>query len=123
MKAMRTTPTVSVTHTHAHLTGFQHSAFTFGLESHIHQTSINGTLIPPGALISVLQKGLQYVEAEVSITEVRERERGGGGGGKRPRSGRGERKGERVGTEKVYADVNLRSSCNIVHVIQCIPII
>lgn len=50
--------------------GFQHSAFTFGLESHIHQTSINGTLIPPGALISVLQKGLQYVEAEVSITEV-----------------------------------------------------
>lgn len=50
--------------------GFQHSAFTFGLESHIHQTSINGTAIPPGALISILQKGLQYVEAEVSITEV-----------------------------------------------------
>ena len=50
--------------------GFQHSAFTFGLESHIHQASINGTLVPPGALISVLQKGLQYVEAEVSIAEV-----------------------------------------------------
>ncbi len=50
--------------------GFQHSAFTFGLESHIHQTSINGTVIPPGALISILQKGLQYVEAEASITEV-----------------------------------------------------
>lgn len=50
--------------------GFQHSAFTFGLESHIHQTSINGSIIPPGALISILQKGLQYVEAEVSITEV-----------------------------------------------------
>lgn len=50
--------------------GFQHSAFTFGLESHIHQTSINGTVIPPGALIAILQKGLQYVEAEVSITEV-----------------------------------------------------
>ena len=50
--------------------GFQHSAFTFGLESHIHQTSINGTVIPPGALISILQKGLQYVEAEVSITEA-----------------------------------------------------
>ena len=70
------------THTHTHSTGFQHSAFTFGLESHIHQTSINGTLIPPGALISVLQKGLQYVEAEVSITEVRERKRGGGVGGR-----------------------------------------
>lgn len=62
---------------HTHTSGFQHSAFTFGLESHIHQTSINGTLIPPGALISVLQKGLQYVEAEVSITEVRERKGAG----------------------------------------------
>ena len=50
--------------------GFQHSAFTFGLESHVHHTSINGTMVPPGALISVLQKGLQYVEAEISITEV-----------------------------------------------------
>lgn len=50
--------------------GFQHSAFTFGLESHVHQSSINGSAIPPGALILVLQKGLQYVEAEVSIAEV-----------------------------------------------------
>lgn len=53
-----------------HSIGFQHSAFTFGLESHVHQSGINGTLVPPGALISVIQKGLQYVEAEVSITEV-----------------------------------------------------
>jgi len=50
--------------------GFQHSAFTFGLESNVHHTSINGTMVPPGALISMLQKGLQYVEAEISITEV-----------------------------------------------------
>lgn len=50
--------------------GFQHSAFTFGLEAHVHQSSINGSSIPPGALIAVLQKGLQYVEAEVSIAEV-----------------------------------------------------
>ena len=50
--------------------GFQHSAFTFGLESSVHHTSINGTVVPPGALISMLQKGLQYVEAEISITEV-----------------------------------------------------
>ena len=50
--------------------GFQHSAFTFGLEAHVHQSSINGSAIPPGALIAVLQKGLQYVEAEVSIAEV-----------------------------------------------------
>ena len=50
--------------------GISAQRFTFGLESHIHQTSINGTIVPPGALISILQKGLQYVEAEVSITEV-----------------------------------------------------
>ncbi|XP_056320746.1 F-box-like/WD repeat-containing protein TBL1X [Danio aesculapii] len=49
--------------------GFSHSAFTFGIESHISQSNINGTLVPPAALVSVLQKGLQYVEAEISINE------------------------------------------------------
>uniref|UniRef100_A0ACB8FII7 Uncharacterized protein n=1 Tax=Sphaerodactylus townsendi TaxID=933632 RepID=A0ACB8FII7_9SAUR len=48
---------------------FSHSAFTFGIESHISQSNINGTLVPPAALISILQKGLQYVEAEISINE------------------------------------------------------
>lgn len=52
------------------LSGFSHSAFTFGIESHISQSNINGTLVPPAALISILQKGLQYVEAEISINEV-----------------------------------------------------
>lgn len=55
--------------------GFSHSAFTFGIESHISQSNINGALVPPAALISIIQKGLQYVEAEVSINEVgRERD-------------------------------------------------
>ncbi|XP_033099774.1 F-box-like/WD repeat-containing protein TBL1XR1 [Anneissia japonica] len=49
--------------------GFSHSAFTFGVESHISQSNINGTLVPPAALISIIQKGLQYVEAEISINE------------------------------------------------------
>nr|CAB3266854.1 F-box-like/WD repeat-containing protein TBL1XR1 [Phallusia mammillata] len=49
--------------------GFQHSAFVFGLESHISQSNINGALVPPAALISIIQKGLQYVEAEISINE------------------------------------------------------
>ncbi|TRZ04361.1 hypothetical protein DNTS_022305, partial [Danionella cerebrum] len=49
---------------------FSHSAFTFGIESHISQSNINGALVPPAALISIIQKGLQYVEAEVSINEV-----------------------------------------------------
>lgn len=52
------------------LAGFSHSAFTFGIESHISQSNINGALVPPAALISIIQKGLQYVEAEVSINEV-----------------------------------------------------
>lgn len=49
--------------------GFQHSAYTFGIESHISQSNINGALVPPAALLSILQKGLQYTEAEISINE------------------------------------------------------
>ena len=52
-------------------TGFQHSAFTFGVESHIDQSNINGSVVPPGALVSIIQKGVQYVEAEVTLNEVR----------------------------------------------------
>lgn len=55
--------------------GFSHSAFTFGIESHISQSNINGALVPPAALISIIQKGLQYVEAEVSINEVGHKQR------------------------------------------------
>lgn len=51
-------------------TGFKHSAYTFGIESHISQSNINGSLVPPAALISILQKGLQFTEAEISIGEV-----------------------------------------------------
>ena len=50
--------------------GFQHSAFTFGVESHIDQSNINGSVVPPGALVSIIQKGVQYVEAEVTLNEV-----------------------------------------------------
>jgi transducin (beta)-like 1 len=50
-------------------TGFQHSAYTFGIESHISQSNINGALVPPAALLSIIQKGLQYTEAEISIGE------------------------------------------------------
>ena len=48
-----------------------HSAYVFGVESHISQTNINGTLVPPAALITVIQKGLQFTEAEISIADVR----------------------------------------------------
>lgn len=50
--------------------GFVHSAYTFGIESHISQSNINGALVPPAALLNIIQKGLQYTEAEISISEV-----------------------------------------------------
>jgi len=49
--------------------GFVHSAFVFGAESLIAQSNINGALVPPCALISIIQKGLMYVEAEISTAD------------------------------------------------------
>ncbi|KAI8770711.1 F-box/WD repeat-containing protein TBL1XR1-B, partial [Biomphalaria glabrata] len=49
--------------------GFLHSAYTFGIESHISQSNINGALVPPAALLNIIQKGLQYTESEISIGE------------------------------------------------------
>mmetsp|Transcript_10874 Transcript_10874/g.34604 ORF Transcript_10874/g.34604 Transcript_10874/m.34604 type:complete len:495 (+) Transcript_10874:232-1716(+) len=49
--------------------GFQHSAFTFGYESFVHKSSINSNDVPPGALISFIQKGLQYLELEANLNE------------------------------------------------------
>jgi transducin (beta)-like 1 len=50
--------------------GFTHAAYTFGIESHISQSNINGSVVPPAALLNIIQKGLQYTEAELSIAEV-----------------------------------------------------
>ena len=55
---------------HLVFSGFAHSAYTFGIESHISQSNINGALVPPAALLSIIQKGLQYTEAEISVGEV-----------------------------------------------------
>lgn len=49
--------------------GFLHAAYTFGVESHISQSNINGALVPPAALLNIIQKGLQYTEAEISLSE------------------------------------------------------
>ncbi|KAJ3052084.1 hypothetical protein HK097_006910 [Rhizophlyctis rosea] len=49
--------------------GFTHSTFTFQTESAIHKTDIKGATVRPGALINLLQKGLQYVEIENHINE------------------------------------------------------
>ncbi len=52
-----------------HESGFYHSAYVFGQESHISQSNINGALVPPKALLSIIQKGLLYVEAEIATGE------------------------------------------------------
>lgn len=52
--------------------GFVHTAFTFAHESLVGRTNLGkGPLayLPPGALISFLQKGLQYVGIEESLRE------------------------------------------------------
>lgn len=51
--------------------GFSHSAFTFAHESLVARTVVSDSDIPPGALLSFLQKGLQYVEIESHLQEVR----------------------------------------------------
>ena len=50
--------------------GFTHSAFTLGYEAGINKCTIDGNLIPPGALITVVQKGLQYLEMEANLSNV-----------------------------------------------------
>ena len=49
--------------------GFTHSAFTFAYESLVAKSSVAGKEIPPGALVSFIQKGLQYVEIEAHLSE------------------------------------------------------
>ncbi len=52
-------------------TGFVHSAFTFSHESFVMKANLNSADVPPGALISFVQKGLQYAEIEAHVNEVR----------------------------------------------------
>lgn len=47
--------------------GFKHSSFTFGNESQVNRVNLNGKEIPPGGLISFLQKGIQYMEVEARL--------------------------------------------------------
>ena len=47
--------------------GFRHSAFTFGAESMVAKSNINGAKIPPGQLVNFVQKGLMYTELERAV--------------------------------------------------------
>ncbi|ESW27867.1 hypothetical protein PHAVU_003G239000 [Phaseolus vulgaris] len=48
--------------------GFTHAAFTFGYEAGINKCSIDGNLVPQGALVTFVQKGLQYFEMEANLS-------------------------------------------------------
>lgn len=50
-------------------TGFVHTAFTFAYESMVRCTDVQKSDVPPGALISFLQKGLQYVGIEETLRQ------------------------------------------------------
>jgi hypothetical protein len=51
--------------------GFVHSGFVFGHESLVAKSNIGSAEVPPAALISFIQKGLQYTELESHLNDVR----------------------------------------------------
>ncbi|XP_062158453.1 WD40 repeat-containing protein HOS15-like [Alnus glutinosa] len=53
-----------------HESGFTHSAFAFGYEAGINKSSIDGNLVPPGALVRFVQKGIQYLELEADLSST-----------------------------------------------------
>ncbi|XP_062101684.1 WD40 repeat-containing protein HOS15-like isoform X2 [Humulus lupulus] len=53
-----------------HESGFTHSAFAFGYEAGINKSTIDGDIVPPGALVTFVQKGLQYLELEANSGSI-----------------------------------------------------
>nr|AKJ87737.1 LisH [Angiostrongylus cantonensis] len=47
--------------------GLEHSAFVFGNESELNRSDLMDVDVPSGALVSIVQRGLYYIEAEVSV--------------------------------------------------------
>ncbi|XP_062021709.1 WD40 repeat-containing protein HOS15-like isoform X2 [Rosa rugosa] len=50
-----------------HESGYTHSAYAFGFEAGINKSTVDGNLVPPGALVTFLQKGLQFLELEADL--------------------------------------------------------
>jgi transducin (beta)-like 1 len=50
--------------------GFTHTAFAFNHEAHLAKAPISMEHIPPGSLVTYIQKGLQFDEIEAHINEV-----------------------------------------------------
>ncbi|KAL7615275.1 hypothetical protein Lser_V15G07465 [Lactuca serriola] len=56
---------------HRYLTesGFKHTAFNFGFEAAINKSTIDGTKVPRGALVTIVQKGIRYLEMEANLND------------------------------------------------------
>ncbi|KAI3451967.1 hypothetical protein Pfo_008632 [Paulownia fortunei] len=50
---------------------FTHTAFTFGFEAGVNKSPIDGNLVPPAALVKLMQKGLQYMEMEANLSNAK----------------------------------------------------
>ena len=50
--------------------GFVHSAFTLNHESSLSGNKLDVDHVPPGALVTFVQKGIQYMEMEANLTDV-----------------------------------------------------
>ena len=51
--------------------GFEHTAYVFETESFLQSTVLNKTHVPPGALITVLQRSLSYLNLQKSIQRAK----------------------------------------------------
>ncbi|XP_042383401.1 WD40 repeat-containing protein HOS15-like isoform X3 [Zingiber officinale] len=49
------------------LLGLTHASFVLGYEAGIHNFAIDGNLVPPDALVTLVQKGLRYVKMEANL--------------------------------------------------------
>ncbi|KAM0022416.1 hypothetical protein Hdeb2414_s0023g00628311 [Helianthus debilis subsp. tardiflorus] len=50
------------------LSGFLHTAFNFGHEADIQrEANIDPTSVPPGALVTFVQRGIQYLEMKANL--------------------------------------------------------
>ena len=54
------------------LVGFEHTAFIVSHECMIGQLEVDDDQVKPGALISLLQKSLQFMELEAHVNSVLE---------------------------------------------------
>lgn len=50
--------------------GFEHTAYAFAYESMVADTKVYDEYLPPGSLVTYLQKALQYIELETHIRDV-----------------------------------------------------